>query len=173
MRKRHYVWAALALAALGFVGCDDAPEEGRSTIAVTLNGGVPLESDVSDGGIIFEDLIDAAFVSRAFNKFITAPRGDVIVESYRITWERTDGGTGVLPPREETVNLYLPLEDPTITSIRLVTWQDKTGPILSPLVGTLNVVGMRCTVEFTARELGTESEVKTKASVSVNFADTV
>lgn len=173
MRKRQYVWAALALAALGFVGCDDAPEEGRATIAVMLNGGSPIESDVSDGGLVFEDLITAAFASRAYNKFITAPRGDVLIEKYRITWERTDGGSGVLSPREETTNLYLPIDGSATGSIRLVTWQDKTGPVLAPLVGTMNTVGMRCTVEFTAREVGTEAEVKTSVSASVNFADTV
>jgi hypothetical protein len=175
MRKRHYGWAVLALASLGFVGCDDAPEEGRATIAVTLNGGSPIESDVSDGGVIFEDLIAAAFLSRSYNKFITEPRGDVIIEKYRITWERTDGGSGVLSPREETTNFYVPINEsaPTNGTIRLVTWADKTGPVLAPLVGTLNTVEMRCTVEFTAREVGTEAEVKTSVSASVHFADTV
>lgn len=173
MHTRHYVWAALALAAFGLVGCDDAPEDGRATIAVTLNSGSPIESDVSDGGVVFEDLIPASFFSRAFNAYITSPRGDVVIEKYRITWERTDGGSGVLAPREETVNIFVPLGTTVSTSIRLVTWEDKSGPVLGPLVNSLNTVGMRATVEFTCRELGTESEVKTSASASVNFADTV
>lgn len=174
MHKRHIASAALLLfAAIGFVGCDDAPEEGRATVAVTLNDGGPIESDVSDGGVIFEDFIPADFFSRPYNEFITAPRGDVIIESYRVTWERTDGGSGTLSPREETLNVYLPINNTVSTAVRLVTWDDKTGSILAPLVGTTNTVTMKVTVEFTCRELGTESEVKTGASATVHFADTV
>jgi hypothetical protein len=174
MHKRHIASAALVvLAAIGFIGCDDAPEEGRATIAVTLNDGGPIESDVSDGGVVFEDFIPADFFSRAFNQFITAPRGDVIIESYRITWERTDGGSGTLSPREESLNLYLPLDDTVATSIRLVTWNDKSGTVLAPLVGTTNTVTMKVTIEFTCREVGTEAETKTAASATVHFADTV
>ncbi|HEU4930033.1 MAG TPA: hypothetical protein VFU38_09390 [Candidatus Krumholzibacteria bacterium] len=176
MHKRHIASAALVLlAAMGFVGCDDAPEEGRVTVGVTLNGGAPLESDVSDAGVVFEDFVDADFFLRPYNNFITAPRGDVIVESYRVTWERTDGGSGTLSPREETINLYLPIDAtmPIGSVIRLVTWDDKTGTILAPLVGTTNTVEMRVTVEFTCREPATDSEIKTSASASVHFADTV
>ena len=174
MHKRHIASAALLLfAAIGFVGCDDAPEEGRALITVTMNDGAPIESDVSDGGVVFEDFIPVDFLSRPFNSFITAPRGDVIVETYRVTWERTDGGSGTLSPREETLNLYVPLESSTGTVIRLVTWDDKSSAILAPLVGTVNVVTMRVTVEFTCREPGTESETKTSASATVKFADTV
>jgi hypothetical protein len=171
MHKRNLVWAALALAAVGFVACDDAPEEGRAIIAASVNAGNPIESDVDTGGLVFEDFIPVAYTSRAYNDYITAPRGDVVVESYRIVWERTDGGSGTLGTREETLNLYLPLNGDVTHSIRLVTWADKTGPVLSALVGTGNTIGMRANIEFTAREVGTEHEVKTAASASVNFAD--
>ncbi len=172
MHKRHTTWAAIAIASLALVSCEDAPEEGRAIIAVTLNAGNPIESDVTDAGVIFEDLITTAFESRTYNAFITSPRGDVIIESYRIVWERTDGGSGTLATREETLNLFLPIGQPTTASIRLVSWQDKTGPILAPLAGTMNTVTMRATIEFTAREPGTESEIETAASATVNFADT-
>jgi hypothetical protein len=172
MHKRHLVGVILAIASLALVACDDAAEEGRATIAVTLNDGAPIESDVDVAGVVFEDLIVAAFVSRPFNEFITAPRGDVIIESYRITWERTDGGTGTLATREETVNIFVPVGDQVTASIRLVTWADKTGPVLLPLVGGGGTIAMRANIEFTAREPGTESEVKTAASATVNFADT-
>jgi hypothetical protein len=176
MHKRHIASAALLLfAAVGFVGCDDATEEGRVTVNVTLNEGGPIESDVSDGGVVFEDFIPADFWLRPFNEFITAPRGDVIVESYRVTWVRTDGGSGTLSPREETVNVYLPIDAtmPIESVVRLVTWQDKTGSILAPLVGTTNTITMVVTVEFTCREPGADSEIKTQASATVHFADTV
>ncbi len=174
MHKRHIASAALLLfAAIGFVGCDDAPEEGRATIVVTLNGGSPIESDVSADSLVFEDFVPVDFFSRAFNEFITAPRGDVIIETYRVTWERTDGGSGTLSPREESLNLYLPLNGSVSTTIRLVTWDDKSGPVLGPILGTNNIVTMKVTVEFTCREPGTESETKTSASATVKFADTV
>ena len=174
MHKRHIASAALLLlAAIGFVGCDDAPEEGRALIAVTMNGGAPIESDVSADSLVFEDFVPVEFFSRAFNEFITAPRGDVIIETYRVTWERTDGGSGTLPPREESLNLYLPLNESVSTTIRLVTWGDKSGPVLGPILGTNSIVTMKVTVEFTCREVGTEAETKTTASATVTFADTV
>src|SRR6187431_2017788 len=80
MHKRHSVSVAasaalLLIAAIGFVGCDDTDEEGRVTVNVTLNEGGPIESDVTDGGVVFEDFIPADFWLRPFNEFITAPRG--------------------------------------------------------------------------------------------------
>ena len=83
-----------------------------------------------------------------------------------------DGGTGTLATREETVNIFVPVGDQVTASIRLVTWADKTGPVLLPLVGGGGTIAMRANIEFTAREPGTESEVKTAASATVNFADT-
>ncbi len=180
MHKRHSVNVAasaalLLFAAIGFVGCDDTDEEGRVTVNVTLNEGGPIESDVTDGGVIFEDFIPADFWLRPFNEFITAPRGDVIVERYRVTWVRTDGGSGTLSPHEEEVNIYLPIDAsmPIGSVVRLVTWADKTGPILAPLAGTTNTIVMQVTVEFTCREPGTTSEIKTQASATVHFADTL
>jgi hypothetical protein len=174
MHKRHFLWAALAVAVLIPMGCEDGPEEGRAVIAATVNSGNPIESDVIDStGAVFEDFIPIALASRPYNDFITAPRGDVIIESYRIVWERTDGGTGTLATREETVNVYLPVGGNGTMTIRLVSWSDKTGPVLQPIVGTNQLVTMRATIEFTAREVGTDHEVKTAASVTVNFADTL
>ena len=88
-------------------------------------------------------------------------------------WTRTDGGTGALPTRDEASSIYLTVGEETEAFIRLVTWGDKNGAILSPLVGSPNQIGMRADITFTAREVGTEEEIEFAASVSVNFADAV
>lgn len=176
MRKRHIAFAAFAVLVLGIVSCDDAPESGRAVVVVTsINNGSPLESDVSDGGVVYEDLIPVAFVSRPYNEFITAPRGDAIIEKYKIEWTRTDGGTGTLETREEITNIYVPtgVLESTGGVIRLVSWADKSGPVLAPLVGTNNVIAMSATITFFAREVGTEHEIECQAVVSVHFADTI
>ena len=174
MRKRHTAFAAFAVLVLGLVACDDAPESGRATIIVTnINNGSPLESDVLTGGLVYEDLVPVSFISRPYNQFITAPRGDAIVEKYRIEWTRTDGGSGTLETREEITNIFVPLDDePTGGVIRLVSWDDKSGPVLAPLVGTSNQIAMTATITFFAREVGTEHDIECQAIVSVHFADT-
>ncbi len=174
MRKRHLAYAAFALLALGLTACDDVPESGRAVIVVdNINNGSPIESDVSDGGIIYEDLIPVSFVSRAYNEFIRAPRGDAVIERYRIVWTRTDGGTGTLATREEITNIFVPVNDVAGGVIRLVSWADKDGALLSALEGTTNQIMMRATITFFAREAGTEHEIEFQASAGVHFADTI
>lgn len=173
MRKRHLAFAAFSVLLLGLVSCNNAPESGTAVIvADQINDNSPVESDVSTGGIIYEDLVPVTFESRAFSQYITAPRGNAIVESYTVSWTRTDGGSGTLPSHTEETNIFVPVDDSTPGTIRLVTWADKTNPLLSSLVGTTNQVTMRATIAFTAREEGTEKDIKFQAAVSVHFADT-
>ncbi|HEU4364088.1 MAG TPA: hypothetical protein VFT13_01350 [Candidatus Krumholzibacteria bacterium] len=173
MRKRFVAFAALAVVALAVAACDDAPESGRATIVVTnINNGSPLESDVSTDSLVYEDLVPVSFLSRPYNQFITAPRGDAIIEKYRIEWARTDGGTGTLATREEITSIFVPVDGTASGVIRLVSWQDKSGPVLGPLVGTNNVIAMTATITFFAREVGTEHDIETQAVVGVHFADT-
>ncbi len=179
MAKRHFALVVLAVAALTFVSCDDAPETGRSIVTIlNFNNGTPVQSDVlfDDGtsSYIPEDLVPIELTARPYNKFITGvEHANIVVERYHIRWTRTDGGTGNLPERDEASHITIMWNTKTDAAIRLTTWQDKTGPVLSPLVGTSNTIGMRADITFFAREVGTTAEIEFATSISVNFADAV
>ena len=178
MAKRSIAFVTVALLALA--ACDDAPESGRTIVSIQdFNSGAPVQSDVlvdngTDPAYVPEDIIPVTFIARPYNNLITGTtHSQVVVESYHIVWTRTDGGTGALPTRDEASSIYLTVGEETEAFIRLVTWGDKNGAILSPLVGSPNQVGMRADITFLAREVGTEEEIEFAASVSVNFADAV
>lgn len=178
MVKRHLVIAVLT-GALALVACDDPVETGRSIVTVSqFNSGSPVQSDVlfDDGTSAYvpEDLIMCIFTSRPYNAYVTGfVRDAVMIDTYTITWERIDGGTGALPTRTEACAIYVTHADDTDAEIRLVTWEDKGGPILSPLVGSANQIRMRATIEFHGREVGSTAEIESAITVDVNFADTV
>ncbi len=178
MAKRFI--AVLTVALLALTACDDAPESGRTTVYVQeFNGGSPVQSDVvvDDGtnpAYVAEDLVPVTFAARPFNDFITGgSHTQVVIENYHVVWTRTDGGTGALATRDEASYIYVDIGEPVDAFIRLVTWGDKSGPILSPLIGSPGQIGMRADITFFGRIVGTESEVEFATSTSVNFADAV
>lgn len=178
MVKRYITLAVLAVIALAGVACDDPAEQGRLIVdIVSINEGFPVQSDVlydngTDPAYIPEDIIPVVLTGRPYNEFITGNlHHQVIVEKYTITWTRTDGGSGVLATRTENSHIVVSVVDEVEAAIRLTTWADKTGPVLSPLVATSNTITMRADIRFTGRELATEKEVEFVASISVNFAD--
>jgi hypothetical protein len=179
MTKR-IIASLAALATLALSACDDAPESGRILLSIVeFNLGLPVESDVVvDDGVnpayVPEDLVPVTLAARPYNKFVTGTaHNQVVIDSYHIDWTRTDGGSGALPSRDESSSIYVQVGEETDATIRLVTWQDKNGPVLSPLVGTANSIGMRADITFTGHEVGTEEEVTLKTSVSANFSDAV
>ena len=176
MSKRFI--AVLTVAVLALAACDDAPESGRTILSILdFNGGSPVQSDVvfNDGTnppYIVEDIVPVTFVARPYNSFITGTTHDrVVVDRYHITWERTDGGTGALQPRDEAASILVQMGQETEAFIRIVTWGDKDGPILSPLQGGAGVVSMRADITFYGHEVGTTEDIELSTSVSVNFAD--
>ncbi|MCI0452310.1 MAG: hypothetical protein L0Z51_07950 [Candidatus Latescibacteria bacterium] len=179
MAKRNIASVAV-LALLALVACDDAPESGRTIVSIQeFNLGTPVQSDVevnngTDPPYIAEDLIPVTFTARPYNAFITGTtHNQVVIESYTVVWTRTDGGTGTLATRNEASSIYVTVGEETEAFIRLVTWGDKAGPVLLPLVGGSGQISMRADVTFIGREVGTEEEIELSASVSVNFADAV
>ncbi len=178
MVKRHLAIAVLT-GALALVACDDPAETGRSIITVKeFNDGTPVQSDVlfDDGTSAYvpEDLIQCIFTSRPYNSYITGfARDAVMIDHYTISWERIDGGTGALATRTEACAIYVTHAEDANAAIRLVTWEDKSGPILSPLIGSAGQIRMRATVQFHGREVGSTAEMESSITVDVNFADTV
>jgi hypothetical protein len=163
MLKRHFAFIALAIAALTLVACDDAPESGRAIVAVSnINGGNPVTSSVS---LAADDVVPMEFRFRPYNMFNTiteaAPHGDIIIEHYTVTWTRTDGGTA-LPSRQETTSIFLSVYEPATSGVRLVTAAEKGSVTGVPVV-------MEAHIEFTAREMGTEEEIKFSTHFSVSF----
>lgn len=178
MVKRNIALEALFLLALGVSACDDPAEEGRVIVDIKeINDGFPVQSDVlfDDGtnpAYVPEDIIPIVLSGRPYNDFITGnTHFQIIVEQYTITWTRVDGGTGTLATRTENAHMVIPVGDKFEGAIRLTRWEDKTGPVLSPLVNTLNSITMRADIAFEGREMGTEKKVKFAASLTVNFAD--
>jgi len=180
MLKRHLACIAFALVAVGLVSCDDSNETGRTIVSVVdFNGGTPVQSDVlidngTDPAYVPEDIIPVSFTARYYNEFVTGvTHSQVVVNSYHVDWTRTDGGSGALPSRDEAAHINLTVGDQTDATIRLTTWEDKSGAVLGPLVGSANQISMRADVTFHGTEVGTTHEVEFKVSASVNFADLV
>jgi len=180
MVKRNIALAALFGVALAFVACDDPAEKGRFIVDIKdFNGGMPVQSDVlfnnfTDPPYIPEDLIPVTFSARPYNEYIVGnTHNQIIIEKYTVTWTRTDGGSGTLATRNESSHIVVGSGGDTEAAIRLTTWADKTGPVLSPLVNTSNSIAMQANIRFTGREMGTDKEIEAVATVSVNFADAV
>ena len=178
MSKRSI--ALLTVALLAMAACDDAPESGRTVVSISnFNQGAPVQSDVvvdngTDPAYVAEDIVPAVFVARPYNELVTGTsHSQVVIESYHIDWTRTDGGTGALASRDEASSIYITVGEDTDALIRLVTWGDKSGPVLSGLIGSPNQVSMRADITFQGREVGTTEEFEIKTSVSVNFSDAV
>jgi hypothetical protein len=154
----------LALAAVFAIGCDDSPESGRAIAAVSdINGGVPV--DVSVSAATNAD-VPMTFRWRPYNDVDgviseAAPHGDIIVEHYRITWTREDGGT-VIPPREEETSIFIPVYDLVSGSVRLVTPAEKA--VVAPVP-----VNMIVNIEFQAREMGNDHEIEFATTFTVHF----
>lgn len=167
MLKRHFAFFACALAALALVACDDAPESGRATVAVSeINGGTPASTSVS---VPADYNVPMEFRFRPYNDLLViseaTPHGDIIIESYRVTWTRADGGA-VLPAREEVTSIFLSVYEPNTGIIRLVSAAEKSDPAL----GTVPVT-MIAHLDFKAREMGTEHEIEFSTAVSVDFVN--
>jgi hypothetical protein len=178
MAKRLLAFAVLA-GALALGGCDDPVETGRSIVTVKqFNFGSPVQSDVlfDDGTSAYvpEDLIPCTFTSRPYNQYVTGfTRDAVMIKRYHISWVRIDGGSGALAARDEACAIYVTHAEDADAAIRLVTWEDKSGPILSPLIGSANQIRMQATITFFGTEVGSTDEIEFGITVDVNFADTV
>jgi len=167
MLKRHFTFLALAIAALALVACDDAPESGRGTVTVSsINSGLPITSTVATPGDV---AIPMEFRWRPYNTLNTiteaAPHGDILIEHYTITWTRVSGGTGALPTRSEDTQIFLPVYEPGVGFVRLVTSTEKGDASLAALPVT-----MTAHFDFVAREMGSthEMEFSTQATVIFN-----
>lgn len=180
MAKRHIAFVAVfAVAALAFIGCDNAKETGRLIVTISsFNGGVPVQSDVvvdngTDPAYVPEDLIPVTLTARAYNGLVTGnEHSQAVFDHYTVHWSRTDGGTA-LATRDELSDIYVSTDKDADATIRLTTWQDKTGPILSPLIGTSNQIAMRADITFYGHEVGNTKDVQFSVSVGVHFADEV
>ncbi|HET6347495.1 MAG TPA: hypothetical protein VFH88_00275 [Candidatus Krumholzibacteria bacterium] len=169
MFKRHLVLAALAVTALMAVACSDSPSTGRAIADVSMiNGGEPVSSSVS---IAADDNIPMEFRWRPYNNTLmdtpeTTPHGDIVIEHYRITWTRDSAGSGVLPSREENTSIFVPVYTLVTAGVRVVTASEKTDPSLAG-----PPVTMTAHIDFNAREMGTDSEIKFSTSFTVIFTN--
>ena len=184
MLKRFLTISLITGLALGsLVACDTDPEQSRSVVFInSFNCGVPLFSDVLEQGdilvagdeFISEDWPLVWFFNKPYNNMILtrpgAPHGDVIVESYTVTWSRPDSGP-VPPTREEFMGLKVQTGDKQGGQVRLVSVQEKLFPDIVALQGGGGALVMNATLTFQAREAGTDRNSTFIAVVTVQFAD--
>jgi hypothetical protein len=168
MMKRHLLLVVLALAAVFAVACDESPESGRAVVAVSdVNGGAPVSVSIASA---LDADISMTFRWRPYwdmDNVITEayPHGDIIIEHYRITWTRMSAGSGVIAPREESTQIFVPVYDLVTSQIRVVTAAELGDPSVS--AGT----AMNANIEFTAREMGTAHEIEFAANFTVHFTN--
>jgi len=167
--KRHLALVALAITALFAVACEDSPSTGRAIMDVSqINGGNPVSVSVASAA---DTDIPMEFRWRPYNNQLidaaaTTPHGDVVVEHYRVTWTRDSAGTGVLPAREENTSIFVPVYDLITSGVRLLTAADLTDPSLAGVPVT-----MTAHVDFNAREMGTNSDIRFSTSFTVVFTN--
>jgi len=167
MAKRHFISLILALTALAGIACDDAPEEGRAIVAVSdINGGAPVQVNTA---VATDEVLSMNFRWRPYTNAFgdvseATPHGDIIITNFRVTWTDPAGGT-VPTPREGTIAVFVPVYDIVGGSILLLTAEDKAA---APLAGASGLM-LIANIEFTAREMGTEEEIKFNTSTSVYF----
>jgi len=163
MLKRHFAFLALAIAALALIGCDDSPENGRAIVAVSeINNGNPVQSSVSTGT---SDIVPMEFRWRPYNEYAlvseATPHGDILIESYTISWT-LDGGTSAIPSRTEVTSIFVPVYDVVSAGILMVTAEEKAAVVGVP-------VSLIAHIDFKAREMGTEHEIEFSTQTSVTF----
>lgn len=199
MRRKPVIFlAALSIVVAILVGCNSGDEDTRSVVTVaSINDNQPFFSDVLAQGdsvydksgvpitrddYVVEDRVLVGFYNRPYNPFGTTapgePYGDFIVTSYRVEWERVDGGTEVPNTYVGGTSIVLPSGEITEGAILLVPFYEKNRPYLQEL----NYLGPRVGEEvlciahitFWGHEVGVpDREMSFKADLSVSFGDIV
>jgi hypothetical protein len=59
------------------------------------------------------------------------------------------------------------------SSVLVVTVNNKTGSVLSPLAGTANTISMNAKITFYGHEVGVERETEVIANIGVLFGDVI
>lgn len=94
------------------------------------------------------------------------------VKRYRVSFERTDGGTGVPAAHEGSVKQVIGSGDaPTPVNFVLVRADAKTSPPLDALTLGGPIFRTKAIVEFWATEAMSGSELQATGEIQVDFAD--
>lgn len=167
--KRHLALVALAITALFAIACDDSPSTGRAIMDVSMiNDGSPVSVSIAAAT---DTNINMEFRWRPYNSQLiqeapTTPHGDVVIEHYRVTWTRDSAGSGVLPAREENTSIFVPVYDLVTSGVRVLTAADLADPSLAGVPVT-----MTAHIDFNAREMGTDSDIKFSTAFTVVFTN--
>ena len=165
MSKRNFAFIACAVAALALAACDDAPESGRAIVSVSeINGGAPVTASVAAATDI---AVPMEFRWRPYNDYVLSseatPHGDIIIESFTITWTGPDGSTAI-PARTEAIAVFVPVYDLVTSQIRIATAAELGSVTGAPVLLTAHV-------DFKAREMGNDHEIEFSTSFTANFAN--
>lgn len=182
--------AGLLLTAAAFTGCSAGYTTGNTAavnlIVAAVNGGVPLQSDVSNDGAVVANSVELAIAVRFKNgNGITAPSvpSAVIIERYEVSYRRSDGRgvEGQDVPYRISGNITTAFDvknsgtDPLV--IEVVRAQAKLEPPLRNLrsvtgtsLGGAFVVTMFADIVIHGRTISGQA-VSGQGSLQIDFAD--
>jgi len=116
MKRLGAISSILALS-LGAWGCtpqvfqdDTAPVR---LIIASINGGVPLLSDISSAGVVSPDIVNVSVANRAKNTNVTVPQVNmaIVMRSYEVRYFRSDGRSQV------GVDVPTPISGPAVGAV--------------------------------------------------------
>jgi hypothetical protein len=171
---------------VGIGGCTaDYAQQGNSPVLLLItgvNGGLPLNSDVLQGGGICPDLVPVRLENKQKNPNLGAIdyRGDLVVERYEVRYFRSDGrGTqGVDVPYSISGSLAAEViqDQDANLNIEVVRRQAKLEPPLIQLQnsgGQALIVTMFAEITLYARTTIGQGPVTAKANLQIDFSDFV
>jgi hypothetical protein len=186
-RAARCLVAALGLTGMVLPGCTPKPETVLviASISAVDAGGAPvgdLLSDVCQGSpyqcVVTNDNALVTLSVQAENPYTDLSRfGDIVVESYRVTYVRADGrntpGIDVPYSFDGAANFLVPAAVPVSQQLMVVRHQAKLEPPLRNLAGMGGaiVVSVIAQIDFYGHQVVTGETVSARASLNITFAD--
>jgi hypothetical protein len=185
----------LSLTLAVFIGCGDSPIDGHTTPSlVTINGGIPIYSDVwvvdttlASGGSVPQESALFIFRNTPTHSFLDLapedPHGTFIIESYTITYELIQM---IAPPQNTftpgefesftaSCHLSLPVNSEVETTLLMIPFAMKLDfPIIDLFPENSAPAGeliVRADIVFTGHESGSDKIRTLEGSATIIFAN--
>jgi hypothetical protein len=185
--------AAFAFAVISAGGCADDTSTRSVVTVVSINGNMPLQSDVRGNGFdpmdpsddtITDDIVEVTLANyphdKALNLVPGMPFGDVIFTEYNVTFMRGDGNGPAPAPFSGAMYLKVPNAQsqpigyiPPTGYILLVPAALKIESPLNDLAYGGGQINATACVELIGRETTSKDVVKVEATLNVSFANYV
>jgi hypothetical protein len=185
--------AAFAFAMISAGGCADDSSTRSVVTVVSINGNMPLQSDVRGTGenpldpsddTITDDVVEVTLANHPHDKVLELvpgmPFGDVIFTEYSVTFIRDDGNGPAPAPFSGAMYLKVPNAQtnpfgyvPPTAYILLVPGSLKIESPLNDLAYGGGQINTTACVEMIGRETTSKDVIKVEATLNVSFANYV